>query len=452
MHHVHFGYTILARLKSGHADAASALLKQMHADPEQLPFGACATIHFASGAVIPDEQWGDDELPATLLIATSFSGPANVHVDELVRVCNAGLRALFAHCEDFPQDASDRELVRFIKDRRRADTFYSGMHGLTREDVLRHQALRGEIQTFLDARRGALPADPIAARIEIQEFVKGRPDLAWAQASCAEPPGAFWAQKWRSVVTELVVGTFLLALGAGTLSLLCCAPPAVGVAVALGWLTIVLLVVTVVGLLLGVRSAERHQTEVAIRPEDARVRELAATQNHPVINECTISGPIKNGAVRPLFLRILLWVVARAAEGIPLIKSLRTGIHIPTVATARWIAMDRGKRLVFLSNYTNAAEPYVRDFIDIRAGAQRINISFGFGGGYPKTDWIYQRGAVEDPNAFIWVVAQNQRKTELWFCPYDDMSIDNIVINRKIREGLFGPKSKVESETWLRLL
>ena len=94
----------------------------------------------------------------------------------------------------------------------------------------------------------------------------------------------------------------------------------------------------------------------------------------------------------------------------------------------------------------------MRDFIDLRFGAMRINLSFGFGRGYPKTAWIIWRGALEDPNGFINVVHANQRSTELWYCPYRNLSIDNIRRNRAIREGLFGPKRDDEARAWLQLL
>ncbi len=448
MHQVHGGYTILARLKSHRADAASQLLAQMQRQPERLPFERCATVHFATGAVVPAETWGDDDLPPTLILATTFSGPTRAHVDELVRELGPGLRELFAHCECFPADATDRELAYFMKQRRKADTFYSGMHGLTRQDVLRQHELRGAIQELIDTHE--LPSDPQAARRAIQDHVAASPALAWAQESWAAPPGAWWAKYGRSFLAEVVAGTFVVALGLGSLALLCVDSAALGVAVATGWLAVVVLVMVMTGLVLGVRVAEDRQTHVATRPPDERVRAIAETQNKPVINEMTIAGPIKNGTTRPVFLRMLLWVIARVADGIPYLSPV--GLHIPTVASARWIAMDRGKRLAFLSNFTNDAVPYVRDFIDIRDGAERINVAFGFGGGYPRTEWVFKRGALEDPNAFIHVVTATQRPTEFWFCPYVNLSIDNIVINRKIREGLFGPKSDDAARAWLRLL
>jgi len=153
--------------------------------------------------------------------------------------------------------------------------------------------------------------------------------------------------------------------------------------------------------------------------------------------------------MRPLVLRLSMWIVARIAEGIP---GLRGGIDIPTVATARWIAADKGRRLIFISNYTNSAEPYVRDFIDVPEGAQRINLTFGFGRGYPKTEWVVNGGALTDPNGFIYVVTHNQHETGFWYGRYPDMSIDNIKINRRIREGLFAKLDEDEERAWLELL
>ncbi|MEO8551903.1 MAG: hypothetical protein ABI678_18130, partial [Kofleriaceae bacterium] len=205
----------------------------------------------------------------------------------------------------------------------------------------------------------------------------------------------------------------------------------------------------VVILLLGVRHAELQQRYVASRQRDPDVRALAGTQNRAVINEITVCGPIKEGVCRPLFMRLALWIVGRAAEGIPW---LYDAINIPTVASARWIAADGGHRLIFISNYTNAAEPYVRDFIDVKDGAKNINLSFGFGRGYPPTRWIMGDGALADPNAFIYVVTQNQHPTLYWYGPYRDLSIDNLTINRRIREGLCADHDEPSAQAWLNLL
>jgi hypothetical protein len=262
-------------------------------------------------------------------------------------------------------------------------------------------------------------------------------------------PGSWLALHWRTLIVYAVAAALAAALVAGTVAVAIVDSRVLDLVVGLGWGFVFLVALAVASLVLGVRQAEEAQSFVAGRPPDDHVRRLHATQNKPVINEMTIAGPIKEGVTRPMTMRIALWVVARVAEGLPW---LRGGITIPTVATARWIAADEGRRLIFISNYTNASEPYVRDFIDVDEGAMRINLVFGFGRGYPRTRWVLYDGAVEDPNSFIHVVNSNQLVTAFWFCPYRDMSIDNIRINRQIREGLVADFTEPDAAAWLALL
>ncbi|MDQ3295974.1 MAG: hypothetical protein M3619_05290 [Myxococcota bacterium] len=453
MHAVHAGYTIIARLKDDCVDRVRELLAEFRAHPERMPFASALTTHFATATVLDAQRYGDEELPATLMLATSFWGPSRAHEDDLVRTLGSALRALFSHCEGFPASCSDAELVRFLRAHRHADTFYSGMHHLTREDVLRHDELRAAIETFVDQQQatdGFAGCSAGALRREIQRFVMREPTLAWAQAPWQPAPNSWLARQWRSALVLALGGIYVLALVGCTVALAFSDSTTLPLVVACGWLALIIPLFAVFALVVGVWDAERQQRYTAGRQPDADVRSLAATQCRPVINEMTIANRIKDGAARPLVLRIALWIVARAAEGVP--RLFPKGINIPTVATARWVAIDRGRRLVFISNFTNAAEPYVRDFIDIRLGAMRINLSFGFGDGYPVTEWIVRRGAVEDPNGFINVVHANQRHTELWYCPYDHLSIDNIKRNRAIREGLFGTVTETEAKAWLQLL
>jgi hypothetical protein len=180
------------------------------------------------------------------------------------------------------------------------------------------------------------------------------------------------------------------------------------------------------------------------RPDDDFVRKREDTQLNPVINEFTVAGPIKGGLFRPLFLRMLLWVVTRYV----ILKKVK----IKTVASARWLAIDGGRRLIFASNYTNMAEGYVRDFIDTVSGAGNINLVFSWGIGYPKTRFTYWHGARKDSNGFIYIVHDQMKFTGLWYCPYRDISIDNIRVNRAFREGLFGKKRGAQVQEWLRKL
>jgi hypothetical protein len=155
----------------------------------------------------------------------------------------------------------------------------------------------------------------------------------------------------------------------------------------------------------------------------------------------SVSGALKKGALRPLFFKIALKAVIM----------VRGYMSIPTVLTARWISIDNGKRLIFLSNFMNRSESYVRDFIDNKSSARTINLIFGQGYGYPVTKWIMNDGAIDNPNAFINEVMSNHHITDFWYCPYQQLSIDNININRKISRGLFANFSDEQTINWLQL-
>ncbi len=442
----------MARVAIDRLDAATALLAELDADAHRLPFAKSATTHFASITILAAEMYGDEELPAMLLFATSFCGPTEIHVKELIHVVGRGLRQLFACCEDFVVGCSDAQLEEFILAHRHADTFYTGMQNLSPQDIRRHVELRDEIEDFIDAKQrvGGFTGTAVAVQREIREHVERTPGFEWASRSFAPPPGTWMALHWRSLILLATIGTYLAALLAGTaLRLFVVREPWLGAAVCTGWIVLGVAAGAIAFLVIAVRAAEADQTFVAGRQPDKQVRLMAATQNRPVINEFTIVGAVKEGLFRPIFLQLAMWVIARAAEGIP---GIIDPINIPTVATARWIAADRGRRLIFISNYTNSAEPYVRDFIDVHDGAMRINLTFGFGRGYPKTRWVICDGALTDPNGFINVVTQGQRRTAFWYGPYQNISIDNIKINRQIREGLFAELDEDQARTWLNLL
>lgn len=450
-HKVHAGYTVLAPILPGHAGAVSALLKELRANTKRLPFANIPSLHFATGTVLPATKWGTQPLPATLMVATSFCGPDDVHVEELVHHTGSGLRELFVHCQRFSPDASDADLAEYLARHRQWETFYSGMHDLTRADVLAHDKLRSEIEDFIDRgqRDDELPAEPTEIHAAIRAFVGGRADLRWALAPDRRPERAFWARHLQTIRAATLLVPYLLGLVVGTVIHPFVTSPALEVAIGLGWLVLFAFVAVLVVALAGVFESEGRQTFVAGRPPDDYARALAASQCNPVINEMTASAPLKEGDTRPFVLTLALWIIARAAEGLPIYGSL----NIPTVATARWIPVDEARRLVFISNFTNAAEPYVRDFVDNSAQAVNINLTFGWGYGYPKTRGIIRDGAIADPNGFINVVNTNQQVTELWFCPYAHLSVDNINRNRAIRTGVaVHSPSEQEAKTWLKLL
>jgi len=451
MHKVHAGLTLLLPVEAERVDVLTRLLVELDAHQERIPFAKSTTTHFATITVIPAQKYRDQELPPTLLFATSFCGPTRVHASDLVATMGDGLREVFQHCKGFDPQCTDEQLEDFLVYNRRGDTFYSGMQGLSPADVRQHRELREAIESFIEDRQahGGFTGTALEVRHEIQEFVLSRPDLAWAEEDFEESTAAWLALHWRSLIIEALVAVWLVC----TVARHWVSSTALDVVFWCGLSALIAFVVFVGVMWLTIFEAEHDQAYVAVRTPDDRARQIAATQTRPVINEFTLAGPIKEeGMLRPAFVKISLWVIARVVEGVPWMPYVGSGINIPTVATARWISTDRGRRLMFISNYTNEGIAYVRDFIETKGGAMRINLSFGFGRGFPKTRWIILDGALTDPNAYLYALSEHQRTTLFWYGPYRDISIDNIKRNRAIREGLFADYNEKQAKDWLHLL
>ena len=294
---------------------------------------------------------------------------------------------------------------------------------------------------------GGLASNAVGVRTQIQSHIRSHPGFAWAQQPYAPPPEAWLVLHWRWLV---LLGVGLPAAGALVISTIGALFSVSLRTVAVdGWIGIAVLAAVAYGLWRTIRHEEDEQTYVATRQPDSAVRDLAATQNRPVINEMTVVGPIKEGRVRPLVLRLALWVVERLVEGFP---KLKDPAHHPD---GRDRALDRRRRRAPADLHLELHER--RRGLRARLHRHRS----GRGEHQPvvrlrtrlsEDARHLQRGAITNPNAFGYVVTANQRKTAFWYGRYTDISIDNIAINRQIREGLFGPKDETEAQTWLHLL
>ncbi len=253
MHRVNAGYTLLAPLRPECVQAAIALVAELDGDRSRLQFDASATTHFASLTIIPAQLYRKAELPATLLLATSFCGPTHLHVQELVRIMGPGLREVFAHCQGFAPGCTDEALEAFILANRHSDTFYSGMQHLSPQCVRRHKELRTAIQSYVDNRQagGGFHGTAREIRREIQDHVRSRPELAWAEEPFAPPPGTWRALHGRSFV---VLG-FLIALVSCT-GLRAAGVTELGTPIAIGWLSLVAFVLVAGALFVAVRVSE----------------------------------------------------------------------------------------------------------------------------------------------------------------------------------------------------
>jgi hypothetical protein len=151
---------------------------------------------------------------------------------------------------------------------------------------------------------------------------------------------------------------------------------------------------------------------------------------------------VKPGIVRHLLLRLALYAVNLLARF--WFNQGELG-GIPTILSARWVLIDKGRRLLFLDNFGGAWESYLNEFIDLAAvkGLNAIwsNTFVSAGGrnyGFPATRFLFWKGA-QDARPFKAYVRESQIETLVWYGAYPTFGVVGINANTDTRQSLFEP-------------
>ena len=150
---------------------------------------------------------------------------------------------------------------------------------------------------------------------------------------------------------------------------------------------------------------------------------------------------VKPGLLRRWFLRVTLFVINLLSR----FWFNRGDLGgIPTILSARWVLIDRGRRLLFLDNYSGAWNSYLNEFIDMGA-VKGLNAIWSNTFvktakpehyAYPDSRFYFWQGAqAEQP--FKSYVRQSQIETIVWYSAYPTLSISNINMNTDLRQSLF---------------
>ena len=432
--------TIVAPIQP--AEAAMVALRDVLAeigrDPAAnplLPFGDLTGLHYGrfvilEGAVDPDTG---RTVASSLAFNCCVDGPADQFLQDLTAKAGSGLWAVFQHCSRAPAPGEHGDLLAWLRRHRiPTQTFYVNSLGRTVPQIQKEAQLRERIEGFLDREGGTTtPAtSPATVRREIQHFVRGQNDLAWAMRP--EPPLP-WAWRLRDGLHR--IGGLAVGLLVGLLAL-----PFVP-------LFLVLLRRSEI-------NAPHPRQDPRFRLSQFDRRHLAQDEDFFIQNQFSVLGFIKPGLFRYATLRAILVVADFVVhhffrEGdlgtVPLLN-----LHgVDTIHFANWIIVDQGRRVLFLSNYDFNLEDYMNDFINKVAWG--LNLIFGHGVNYPRTDWMVFGGA-RDEQVYKAVLRKYQIRTQVWFCAYPDVSAITIQKNAQLRAGLFAELDPAAERDWLTLL
>lgn len=404
-----------------------------------IEFKKMLRIHFMRWLVLHEtKDLNGQPIPPYLVLCTNFDEPLGEHLRELAEVGGTEVRAIYNCCKGFGQDTDVCDFLR--RHAVRYSAFYVGTRGRTVEQVRAENDLRNAIQGFLDQSGFSASQGPLAIRQAIQEFVRRTPGLNWAlqTPSALEWYWFFWGSP--IVVACLLVAACILA------------PWLLG---APWWLVPTMIVGAAVALVLAAlvwrQAVIRHENREARAPLHAAavgapVADLTDREDQVVQNQLSNVVLVTPGWFRRCTLKIVLslvnllgryWYVRGALGG------------IPTIHFARWVIIDKGRRLLFLSNFDGSWENYLGDFIDKAAAG--LTAIWSNAVGCPPAHGLIEGGARDESRFKAWT-RENQLFTQVWYSAYDDLSVENINNNSYIRLGLSGHMSAGAAQKWLARL
>jgi hypothetical protein len=434
-----YGATIVKPIVANRLDALKTLLKSIGDDIDGNPyisFAKLTSAHFMSWFIVEGNGAGP-----LLFLELNVDGPIEPFLSDLVAKARSGIDLIYSNCVGYPPGGSGSadQVVRYLlEDNIGYDCYYIGWRGLTVDRIFRERDLRARLESFLDQTGDSTLASmtPSAVRAMIQKYVANDPTLGWAKTF---PPRPFLVRYRDQVLMALkLVGVLallvLIALGVFVWHHHGPWPDIIAVAV---------LVAVVAGLVAVLRWHEITDSVSTAQPDHSQVQDVVNQENRIVQNHFASVAPVKPGLFRWLLLKSvlkLIHLVAAVSQNQGSLSGI-TSIHF-----ARWVVIDGGKRLLFLSNYDGSWENYLDDFIDLASIG--LTAIWSNTVGFPRSYFLVYGGAT-DELLFKTMVRQSQQPSLVWYSAYPDLSIQNIQTNATIREGLFVPMDEAAERAWL---
>jgi len=411
--------TLIAKVDRARVPDLKKLLKDMARDVENneyIPFPRLKLLHFAS--LVVNEDIGYEPY---LVFENNFDGELDPYLEDLYANAAEGLHSIYSHCLEYPAgSAVDKaQLLSYLRARVvYPSAYHIGNVGRSVERTHQEDELRDKLEDFLDQEvvKGKV-GSATSIRKRVQDFVRTQPMLAWA----ANVPQ-------RQTALEHFIPRLKIAIAAL-------------IALVLLPILIPLAIIWIIML----RWTETHEPPPGDFDVKDHVKKLVEREDrtHIVQNHMCSITTVKPSAFRRLSLRGILWLVnllARTSD-----KGELSGI--PSIHFAHWSLIDRGRRLLFVSNFDGSWENYLDDFID--KASTGLTAIWSNTVGFPKTSWLVREGA-RDGSRFKANARDKQTFTNVWYSAYKPLTVQTIDNNSQIRDDLFTTLDEMATRDWVR--
>ncbi len=378
--------------------------------PEQDPFGfgKVRTLHFASVFLYDDAEDG-----WSLVFESNIDGEIEAYIDSLFAVAtdqDGGkfLIDLYARCQGFVGKTLP-DLKRYMLDRvHRPQAGYVSAVNMTRDRILQDAAVYRVVDEVLGS--GAEVMAPAEAQAKVFEALDADPETkdTWKVADEGTSPGLI---RGIGAVAEAVVN----AIGFAVTALINLIP-------------------------------ERVARQDSLRPDLDLVDSQKQYEDFLPTNHMV--------SVVHLHSDFGRLTAKRCAYG--LLRALVTLLYhkgklgvIETIHFAHWVILNRGRRLLFVSNFGGSWDSYLDDFT--LKSARGLTLAWAHGIGFPKSRFMLLGGAAKGPEFIDWA-RRSMVPTQVWYKAYPGVSARNINRNRKLRDGLTKAKANPSKTEWLELV
>jgi hypothetical protein len=187
------------------------------------------------------------------------------------------------------------------------------------------------------------------------------------------------------------------------------------------------------------------QADPILDPE--QLASFATLEDQIVQNHLASIVLVKPGAVRSIIIHaslylLRLWVPLWNYNGY--LGAMRT-IHF-----AHWTLIGNGSRMLFLSNFDGSWQSYLDDFID--KAATGLTLAWANCVGFPPTKDLVIGGATRGREFKAWA-RQSQTTSPFWYSAYKDLTVNQILQNAAIVDGLRKTNmTEAEANEWAALL
>ena len=427
-------FMVLAPIEPAREAELRALLDSMNEGPGQvnpnnalIPFQQFDRLHFARLVILSDQTTADVRVygltprtyPLYLAFLGDIDGDAESFREQLACRAPAGLRALFSCCADFDPGADLAEWMQQHEVPPIAN--YVNWHGRTVIRARQEAQLYEAIEAHLESNPAAFANLPVReVHQRLHRFVQSEKSAGRLTLLTEEETPLDW-----SIMNVLhLVGMPLLFL-----------------------LVLPLLIIVAPFYLFRLRHLEKTDPELCQRVDQAYSDGLAQAEDRIVTNQFTAMGSLKPGLVRLLTTIGILWTVNWGARHLFTRGRLA---RIRTIHFARWVFLDRRKRMVFFSNYDGTVEAYMDDFIN-KTGFG-LNMVFSNGIGYPRTNWLALDGC-QDERKYKDFLRRHTLPSQVWYKANPGLTAIDMERNHRIRRGLdVASLSEEEAREWVALL